>query len=159
MTEQVSNLAVLRGFSKAYWQGGLRLAYCVSSAPATARVRSLIPPMLASSLSLRIGRAILELGDIAAPLRERVPAARSEMLTCLRDAGCTSMHASSAHVPYVFLDAASVDVQRVEAAGILGKPQPFWSASETGVLIRYRLSVPLAPRRMEQFRRKIEGCR
>jgi hypothetical protein len=59
----------------------------------------------------------------------------------------------------VFLDAASVDVQRVEAAGILGKPQPFWSASETGVLIRYRLSVPLAPRRMEQFRRKIEGCR
>ena len=62
------NLVVARGFSKAYGLGALRLAFCAASPALTEHIRAVIAPLLASSLSLRLGARVLTLGDLAAPL-------------------------------------------------------------------------------------------
>lgn len=159
IVSDVRNLAVLRGLSKAYWLGGLRLGYCVASEALTERVRAVVPPMLASSLSLRFARAVLELGDITRPLRARVPAALSEMKALLGGAGFTEATASCEFVPYVFCRGNDFDAQqRLKSHGILGKSQPFWSESARSVTYKYRLSVPLSPERMGLLRSKLDGA-
>lgn len=159
LVSDVRNLAVLRGLSKAYWLGGLRLGYCVASEALTARVRAAVPPMLASSLSLRFGRAVLELGDITQPLRERVPAAAAEMRALLGAAGLIEATAACEFVPYLFCRGNDFDArQRLNGRGILGKSQPFWSESARAVTHIYRLSVPLSPERMGLLRSKLGGA-
>lgn len=159
IVSDVQNLAVLRGLSKAYWLGGLRLGYCVASEALSGRVRAAVPPMLASSLSLRFGRAVLELGDITQPLRERVPTAAAEMGALLRTAGLTEVTAACEFVPYVFCNGNDFDVQqRLKGRGILGKSQPFWSESARSITYKYRLSVPLSPERMGLLRSKLDGA-
>lgn len=156
IASDVQNLVVLRGLSKGYWLGGLRLGYSVASAAVTTLVRAVVPPMLASSLSLRMARAILNLGDITQLLRKRVPAAKEEMTTLLKAAGATHIIPSCEYVPYVFYSGNDLDAQRcLSSLGIVGKLQPFWSDSTNAVTHLYRLSVPLLPERMELLRRKM----
>jgi histidinol-phosphate/aromatic aminotransferase/cobyric acid decarboxylase-like protein len=151
------SLVVLRGLSKAYSQGGLRLGYCVTSAAMAERLRAMIPPLLVSSLSLRLGRAILALGDIMGPLRARVLTARMEMATALEPLGLQAAETCD-QVPYVFYRDEDHEVQRsLESRGILGKQQPFWMEDDRSVGRLYRLSVPLRPERLEILRRKAIG--
>lgn len=139
------NVIVVRGFSKAYGLGGLRLAYCVASPRLTARIRTVVPPLLVSSLSLRLGARVLALGDITAPLRARIAAHKAEMIALLRRAGVASFP-SSEHLPYVFARAS----EPLRARGIVGKQHSVWSAGAVTSL--YRLSVPLNESRMERLR-------
>ena len=153
LVPEVANLAVLRGLSKAYSLGGLRLGYCVASRSLTDRVRAAIPPMLASSLSLRLARSVLGLGDVTKCLRERIVEAKIETTRLLAQAGVTVAPQGSPYMPH--LVCSSEDAQeQVESRGIIGKMQPFW-AGESRQL--YRLSVPLAPARVQQFRDRIGG--
>lgn len=146
------NIGVLRGVSKGYGMGGLRLGYCVASAVTTERLRAVLAPMQVSSLSLRIARALLECGDIGEPLRRRAGEAKRELAEALRSAGIGDALRPSAHVPYAFSATGEVAAPRLlEGAGIVGKPQPFWTAAG-GVSTRYRLSAPLLPERMERLR-------
>jgi histidinol-phosphate/aromatic aminotransferase/cobyric acid decarboxylase-like protein len=153
---EVDNLIVLRGLSKAYWLGGIRLAYCVTSQALRAPVRSLIPPLLASSLSLRIARKVLELGDITSPLRERVSANKAEMAGLLTTAGVNEILRSSEFLPYLFLP--EIDGQArslLERSKILGKPHLVFSESLLATRYLYRLSTPLAGERMADLREKL----
>ena len=147
------NLVVARGFSKAYGLGGLRLAYCVASPALTDRVRSVVPPLLASSLSLRLGERVLALGDITAPLRARVHAHKREVTELLERAGVGELVPSSEHLPYVFSrDSAEHLRARLEARGVLGKHHPIWSGRSAGLGHIYRLSVPVSEARMARLR-------
>jgi hypothetical protein len=140
------NLVVLRGFSKAYGLGGLRLAFCVASAALTERVRSVVPPLLASSLSLRVGARVLALGDITAPLRARIAAHKREAIELFERAGVETLPPSE-HLPYVLSPAG---YESLEARGILGKRHPLWSEGKLADI--YRLSVPLSDARIARLR-------
>jgi hypothetical protein len=147
------NLVVARGFSKTYGLGGLRLACCVASPPLTQRVRSLVPPLLASSLSLRLGKRVLSLGDIAAPLRTRVHAHKREVTQLLERAGVGELVPSSQHLPYIFSRASAEHLRaRLEARGVLGKHHPIWSGPSAALGHIYRLSIPVSEARMARLR-------
>lgn len=141
------NLVVVRGFSKAYGLGALRLAYCVAAPALTERVRTVVPPLLASSLSLRLGARVLALGDIAEPLRTRIAAHKREATELFARAGVGALVAASEHLPYVL----SRDEQQatLEARGVVGKRHPMWS---TAFATFYRLSIPLSADRMARLR-------
>lgn len=148
------NLVVLRGLSKAYGLGGLRLAYCVSSRALEPAIRDAVPPLLASSLSLRIGRRVLELGDVAAPLRERIAAHKGETAELVRAAGFHGVVASSEHLPYVLLSRPEAGArERLDALGIGGKLHPLWPEPSDGR--PYRLSAPLRDDRIRLLREKL----
>lgn len=151
------NLIVARGFSKAYGLGGLRLAYCVSAPALSERVRSAVPPLLASSLSLRLGKRILELGDIAAPLRSRIRDHKREMTALLERANIEQLVPATEFLPYVFVQ-NSPDYLRthLEDRGIVGKPQPMWSEHTGTIQHLYRLSVPLNATRMRRLKAALD---
>jgi histidinol-phosphate/aromatic aminotransferase/cobyric acid decarboxylase-like protein len=154
LTGAVENLVVLRGFSKAYALGGLRLAFCVTATALATRVRSAVPPLLASSLSLRIGRRILELGDVAAPLRQGIPEARAELGRSLGAAGFCGLPASR-YLPYVLLEDGDSTRSRLRARGIIGKSHLIWSGQTMSTRSLYRLSAPLSAGRMDALHRKL----
>ena len=144
------NVAIIRGFSKAYGLGALRLAYCVASPSLTERIRTVVPPLLASSLSLRLGARVLALGDITAPLRARIAAHKREATELFERAGVGALVPASQHLPYVL----SRDEQQptLEARGIVGKRHPMWSAERAALCHMYRLSVPLSDARIARLR-------
>nr|HEX4313658.1 aminotransferase class I/II-fold pyridoxal phosphate-dependent enzyme [Kofleriaceae bacterium] len=150
------NLAVLRGFSKAYGLGALRLAFCAASPALTERVRDAVPPLLASSLSLRLGARVLAAGDVAAPLRARVHAHKRATLDVLARAGVDALEPASEHLPYV-LSRASRDhlSARLEARGVTGKHHPVYTGDRGSVATIYRLSVPLADDRLARLRKLV----
>jgi histidinol-phosphate/aromatic aminotransferase/cobyric acid decarboxylase-like protein len=153
----LDNLIVLRGLSKGYGLGGLRLSYCVASAPLGERVRSVVPPLLASSLSLRIGAAVLALGDVTAPLRQRICTSKHETRALLHTAGLHDDLIAAAPLPYLlFGDAAEHARACLDSAGILGKTHLVWSARTAEVRELYRISVPLSPPRIELLRERFK---
>lgn len=150
------NLIVLRGLSKAYGLGGLRLSYCLAPARLGERVRSVVPPLLASSLSTRIGKKILELGDIAAPLRDRIQHSKTELSELLERAGLRKILQSSEFLPYLLLaDSPAAIRSTLEDRGVLGKLHTVWPGSGSDVRYLYRLSAPLSAERMHLLRLKI----
>jgi histidinol-phosphate/aromatic aminotransferase/cobyric acid decarboxylase-like protein len=153
----VDNLIVLRGLSKAYGLGGLRLGYAVASGPATDLLRRSLPPLLPSSLSLLLGREVLGLGDVTAPLRERIEDHRREMLRLVAGAGVTGIVPASRHLPYVLVDDPTAEVQQLLAArGIVGKQHPVWWPDRP-VAHLLRLSVPLLRPRMDRLRQLLQA--
>lgn len=149
LAAEVSNLIVVRGLSKAYGLGGVRLGYCVASAALTGTVRSAVAPLGASSLSLRIGRRVLGLGDVACGLRARI--ARNKPYVCdLLTASEVPQPAPAADgLPYVlFPEEPHAVVASLASRGVQGKVHPVWSA-RTGALTSVgRLSVPLTVHRL-----------
>jgi hypothetical protein len=140
----IHNLIVLRGFSKAYGLGGLRLAYAIAAPALTERIRGCLPPLLASSLSLRLGARVLALGDITAPLRTRIAAHKRETVALFARAGVDGLVPSSEYLPYVLAPAPFA------SRGITGKLHPMWSTA--GLCHIYRLSVPLSDARIARLR-------
>jgi histidinol-phosphate/aromatic aminotransferase/cobyric acid decarboxylase-like protein len=155
---EVTNLVVLRGLSKAYSLGGLRLGYAVASHPAAARVRAAVPPLGVASLSLRIGRAVLARGDMAGRLRARVSTARAEAAALLDGSGMVELLPSCDALPLLLCRGDAADVQgRLAERGVISKRQPFW-CSESGALRHVcRLSVPLEPERIAALRRLLRA--
>jgi hypothetical protein len=146
------NLAVLRGFSKAYSLGALRLAFCVASPPLTECIRDVVAPLLASSLSLQLGARVLAAGDITAPLRARIAAHKPRALDILERAGIDALVAASDHVPYILSRAARDHIAaRLESRGVVGKLHPMWSGTGRSLSHIYRLSVPLAETRLARL--------
>jgi histidinol-phosphate/aromatic aminotransferase/cobyric acid decarboxylase-like protein len=159
LAHRTQNLIVIRGFSKAYGMGGLRLAYCVASNALRGQVRGVIPPLLASSLSLRIGKRILELGNIAITLRERIREQKEEMKRLLEAARLGEILPSSEHLPYLFLKNTPEYIRsRIETNGIRGKLHPVWSGSIQCLQYFYRLSAPLNAERVAALHRKINAA-
>ncbi|MCK1819763.1 aminotransferase class I/II-fold pyridoxal phosphate-dependent enzyme [Streptomyces sp. XM83C] len=149
LTPEVPNLIVVRGLSKAYGLGGVRLGYCVASPAQTAAVRGAVTPLGASSLSLRIARRILALGDITAGLRERIARNRPYVRGLLAGAGLPEPVEAADGLPYVlFPDRPRQAVERLAAHGVQAKAHPVWSSSGGGLTTVGRLSVPLRESRL-----------
>lgn len=156
LVPRVDDLVVLRGMSKALGLGGLRVGLAIGSAAARERVLGCVPPLQASPASIGLARAVLTLGDIAAPLRERVAAHQREgtplLAAVLASVPGGGPEPAPGGVPYWFVPLGDAP-RRLAALGLVGKEHAHWvGAPGTGVVVRHRLSVPLAPDRFARFR-------
>lgn len=158
LAPEVPNLIVVRGLSKAYGLGGVRLGYCVSSPAMTDTVRDAVAPLGPSSLSLRIGRRVLGLGDVTSALRTRIGRAKPYVRDLLAEAGLPAPVTAATGLPYVlFPDQPRRAVELLAARGIQAKVQPVWSV-DTGSLTEVgRVSVPLREDRARDLRTRLGG--
>jgi histidinol-phosphate aminotransferase len=147
----VDSLVVLRGFSKAYSLGGLRLGYAIASEALRRRLHATVPPLLASSLSLKLGTAILHQGDMGEALRCRMEAPKAMLAEFVAAVGLTGATPSSRYLPYVLVPGEPAAVtERLQAHGVVGKRHMSWSA-ESGTRSIHRLSAPLRPNRVDRL--------
>ena len=154
LTTKVDNLVVLRGLSKSYGLGGLRFAYCVASSAMRERLAGCVPPLLASSISLRIAIAVVANGDVTGPLRARIAASKPQTAELLRLVLGERVEVSSGWLPYLLVpDEPGVAAELAEI-GVQGKQHLLWS--EGGGVSTLRLSVPLADKRMQILRDRIQ---
>ncbi len=72
LTDRADNLVVLRGLSKGYCLGGLRIGLAISCAGLAPAVRELVPALQAAELSAIVALRLLALGDVFGRLRERI---------------------------------------------------------------------------------------
>ncbi|WP_447007555.1 aminotransferase class I/II-fold pyridoxal phosphate-dependent enzyme [Saccharothrix isguenensis] len=159
VVEAVRNLVVVRGLSKAYGLGGLRLGYCVASPASTESVRTVVAPLHPSSLSLRIGRRVLELGDVTGRLRDLVVARKPEAHAVLASAGVEPDLEAAPFLPYLLYRDPRGALERLAALGIQGKAHPAWSARHGELRHVGRISVPLADARWADLRARCGGER
>ncbi|MFF1560691.1 aminotransferase class I/II-fold pyridoxal phosphate-dependent enzyme [Streptomyces sp. NPDC058279] len=156
LAPDVDNLIVARGLSKAYGLGGLRLGYCVTSAATTGLVRRVVPPLQPSSLSLRIGRRVLEVGDITEELRSLIATNKRRTQDLLTAAGLASARPAVDHLPYIMVpDRPQAAIEHLAAHGVQGKLHPFWSAWSGEPSTVGRVSVPLDSGRLVTLDRQL----
>lgn len=116
------NLIVVKGLSKTYGLGGLRMGFCVHHPDLAATVRGVVPPLQASSLSLRVAREILGLGDISERLRANVQVFRARMVELMGRLGVGDAAPANAHLPYVLVrDDPKAWFERLRKHGVQGK--------------------------------------
>ena len=140
LTLETSNLLVLRGVSKGYCTGGLRVGYAVASAPLAPAVREVACPLAVSSLTLGFALELLAAGDVFARLRARLAVTKPATLEALARLG---VDAEAAHpaLPWVIVPAAAEEV--LARSGIAARPVD-------GLL---RVAVPLSDARLVALQR------
>jgi histidinol-phosphate/aromatic aminotransferase/cobyric acid decarboxylase-like protein len=154
----LENIHVIRGVSKAFGLGGLRFAYCISSIKKKKLIQDLVPPLLASSLSLRIGKKILELGDLTEKLRHKIIKSRKKAIQLFSSAQIEELVFSSDYLPYIFIQNKLEYIQdSIEKKGISGKWHPISSGQTHNFGFIYRLSVPLTSKRMNLLEAKFKS--
>ncbi|MEU1513139.1 aminotransferase class I/II-fold pyridoxal phosphate-dependent enzyme [Streptomyces sp. NPDC005811] len=158
LAPEVPNLIVVRGLSKAYGLGGVRLGYCVSSPTATDLVRAVVSPLGTSSLSLRIGRRVLGLGDVTSALRAGIARAKPYVRDLLAEAGLPAPVTAATGLPYVlFPNQPRRAVELLRERGVQAKVQPVWSAATCALTEVGRMSVPLRKDRLHNLRNRLDG--
>jgi histidinol-phosphate/aromatic aminotransferase/cobyric acid decarboxylase-like protein/SAM-dependent methyltransferase len=140
LTLETSSLLVLRGVSKGYCTGGLRVGYAIASAPLAPAVREVACPLAVSSFTLGFALELLAAGDVFAPLRARLAVTKPAALEALARLG---LNADPAHpaLPWVIVPAAAEEV--LARRGIAAR-------RADGLL---RVAVPLSEARLDALRR------
>ena len=149
---RLQNLVVLRGFTKAYSLGGMRVGFAVASPGVAAQVRAVLAPLQVGELSLRVAMRLLAAGDPCARLRQRIRAVRPVAVEALTAAGLR-VRAGHADVPAVVVDDAAGQASR--ALGRLGIRCLRPPTADAGIVqlrvpigdVRVRAAAP-APRAM-----------
>jgi histidinol-phosphate/aromatic aminotransferase/cobyric acid decarboxylase-like protein/ubiquinone/menaquinone biosynthesis C-methylase UbiE len=137
LTDTVPGLVVLRGVSKGYCCGGLRIGFAVASPDLAARVRAVLAPLAGSALALEVALRLLRQPDPLAPLRARIAEVKPPAEEAARRAGMAVV-ATDARVPWIALD---------------GDPATRAALARAGLTVRevhprlLRMSVPLSDAR------------
>lgn len=156
------NLIVLRGLSKAFGMGALRVGYAVAASTLRERIRGVVPPLLASTLSLRLARRLLEAGDLAAQLRSRIAANKARVLELLGTAGLVDFRPAGTYLPYLVCSPDAPAVSALRNLGVQGKLHPIWAPGPDAPSRLFRVSVPLADARLalleQRLRERGEPC-
>ncbi|MEZ2604500.1 aminotransferase class I/II-fold pyridoxal phosphate-dependent enzyme [Kluyvera intermedia] len=139
------NIIVLRGMSKAWGLGGLRMGLCLSSPALKNMLQEHIPPLLNPSLTIRIAHNLLMAGDSTAGLRVRIQQQKQTALSLF--SGWPVLPSSDA-MPYIFLPSSEEPALRKR--GIVGKQHHFWQGTDATTTL-LRLSVPLETSRMQRL--------
>jgi histidinol-phosphate/aromatic aminotransferase/cobyric acid decarboxylase-like protein len=158
LTTEVPNLVVLRGLSKAYGLGSLRVGYAVSSAPLTARIRACVPGLQVSSFSLAVAARVLALGDVAAPLRARIAQRRTALRALLAPwRGDVGVPAGEG-LPYLLFDRVPAALASTAAGRrVVTKRHVLWAAGRQGHTV-HRCSVPLRDERWDRLVRIVASA-
>ena len=149
---RVDNLVVLRGFTKAYSLGGLRVGYAVASPEIAVRVRELVTPMGASVPALAAALAMLDAGDVFERLRARIRSCKRVASRLLEAYGLKALP-SHPDVPWLAVpDGAGRASAALGAVGIRGlRPVAVPGASAPAAELLH-LTVPLSDERMALLR-------
>jgi histidinol-phosphate/aromatic aminotransferase/cobyric acid decarboxylase-like protein/SAM-dependent methyltransferase len=151
--EKLDNLIVLRGMSKGYGAGGLRIGFVIASLALRDTLREVLPHLQASELALMAALRLLHVGDIFQRLRARVEDLKPEFSERLARIG---MRAISGHaaLPWVLIsDPTRSALDHLARLGIRGKRPVFYSGSPQDEMAYVRLAVPLSEQRLELARR------
>lgn len=146
LVNEVPGVVVLRGFSKAYGLGSLRLGVCISSPNISQSIRSLFPPLAFTPTSLRVARILWENGDIQKGLRTRISSAREKFLPIFNKFNELSIIPSNPALPYVIFNSDSKEF--LDSIGVQTKLHTM-SVSPGNVAIVCRLSLPLLDERQK----------
>lgn len=146
LVPELPNLVVLRGFTKAYSFGGIRVGLAVASREVAHEVRAVLAPLQVSELSLHVALRLLATGDPCARLRERIRAVRPEIADVLRAADMR-VWAGHPDVPAIVVDdAAGVASRELDRRGIRGLSPP---TADAGIV---QLRIPIADERIQLLR-------
>lgn len=149
---RVDNLVVLRGFTKAYSWGGLRIGYAVASPAMARRVRELVAPMGASGPALAAATAMLAHGDVFAGLRRCIRRRKRTTVALLAEHGMTVLP-SHPDVPWVAVrDPGGRTTARLDTAGIRGLHPVCAPGVGPPALEIVHLTIPLAQERLDLLR-------
>lgn len=148
------NLIVLRGFSKLYSLGSLRLGVSLCSAPLRDRVRECMVPLATSTLSLQLAAQVWKLGDIGSRVRTIIARRKLAMKQALELADVSPMQTESPFLPYVLLPSCDTVRLELDTLNIKGKRYAVGTA-ENAESFAYRLSIPLLDSRWHQLLRHI----
>jgi histidinol-phosphate/aromatic aminotransferase/cobyric acid decarboxylase-like protein/precorrin-6B methylase 2 len=144
LTRSVPGLVVLKGVSKGYCCGGLRIGFAVASAGLAARVRAVLAPLAGSALSLDVALELFGQPDPLGPLRERIAEVKPAVQAALRRAGVAIVETDE-HVPWIALNGDAATRATLAQAGLAVKDVPVLG-SGPGLL---RMSLPLSVPRYE----------
>jgi len=157
LVRRLDNLVVLRGLTKAYSWGGLRVGYACASRGVSERVRELVCPLQVGELALRAALRLLAAGDIFYELRGRIHTMKPRMVSLLRSCGF-EVRLGHPDLPWAALADPGGEVsRRLASLGICGlrfAPSPALRGAPPEVLV---LFSPLADERMDELRRRLEG--
>ena len=147
LTDQHDNLVVLRGLSKGYCQGGLRVGFALSSPALAQRVRAAVPTLQVSELALEVALRILAMPDPLVALRRRIATTKRPTVRRLRAFG---VMATSGHpaLPWVTTPDDGTIRQRLIDHGMLAKQVPTMGAPASDLL---KIAVPLSEERVHRL--------
>jgi histidinol-phosphate/aromatic aminotransferase/cobyric acid decarboxylase-like protein len=123
LTETVPGLVVLRGVSKGYCCGGLRIGFAVTSPGLAADVRAVLAPLAGSALALDVALELLSQPDPLGPLRARIAEVKPALLAALRRAGLAATPTDE-HVPWIALHDDPATRATLAQAGLAVKDVP-----------------------------------
>jgi histidinol-phosphate/aromatic aminotransferase/cobyric acid decarboxylase-like protein len=146
LTNKFSNLMVLRGISKGYAAGGLRVGFGIAGTWLTGSLRAHLSPLQVSELSFHYATRLLAAGDIFHRLRARVREVKPELAERARLAGLT-VDQGHPELPWLLVNDDGVARQTLWRALIAGRPLG-------GSL---RLAVPLSKARVRMLRERLVG--
>lgn len=154
----LNNLVILRGLTKAYSWGGLRVGFAYASEGISACVRELVSPLQVSELGFRAVLRLLEAGDIFHPLRARIRATKPGTIGLLRGLGL-EVFEGHPELPWVVVpDAAGKASRLLDRLGIRGLrfvPSP---ALRGPYPERLLLFSPLSDQRIALLRERLVGA-
>ncbi len=149
LTETEERLIVLRGVSKGFCCGGLRIGFAICSPALATAVRSVLAPLAGSALALDVALELLSRPDQLASLRARIAEVKPALEAAARAAGLVTLP-TDARVPWIVLrrdPAAAATLARCRLiAKAVPVPRPASAPAPPALL---RMSVPLSAERAD----------
>lgn len=153
LVPRAANLVVLRGFTKAYSLGGLRVGIAVASPAAAARVRAAIPPLQVGGPAFAVALRLLAAGDVFERLRARIRATKPRSVALLEAAGLV-VRPGHPDVPAAVVDDAGGRATRLLGElGVCGLHPPARARPPFGGAAVLHLRTPIDDDRIELLRR------
>jgi histidinol-phosphate/aromatic aminotransferase/cobyric acid decarboxylase-like protein/SAM-dependent methyltransferase len=158
LIQHLDNLVVLRGLTKAYSWGGLRVGFAFTSNGVSARVRELVSPLQVGELALRAALRLLVAGDIFRPLRARIRAVKPITVDLFSALGLDVMEVHP-DIPWLVVHDVGGETSRLlDRLGIRGLPFVPSPAMHGPFPERLLLFSPLSDERMSLLRSHLEGA-
>lgn len=150
---KTDNLIVLKGFSKGYVAGGLRIGIVLCSSNLSSNLQQLIPPLQVSMASLKMAIRLLLLGDIFSQDKSFLFKTKSQIISKLQEKNVPLIDSQNP-IPWVIIeDVQNIWEERLKSVGILSKVH-IELPNYTKLL---KLCVPLSQNRIELFNKLIKN--
>jgi histidinol-phosphate/aromatic aminotransferase/cobyric acid decarboxylase-like protein/SAM-dependent methyltransferase len=143
LTDTRPGLVVLRGVSKGFCCGGLRIGFAIASPELAGQVRAVLPPLACAALTLDVALELLTGPDQLAPLRARIAAVKPVVEAAVRHAGMI-VEPTDPQVPWIVLRLDEVARATLAGCGLVVKDVPELGQPR-GLA---RMSVPLSDQRV-----------
>jgi histidinol-phosphate/aromatic aminotransferase/cobyric acid decarboxylase-like protein len=147
LTDTTPGLVVLRGVSKGFCCGGLRIGFAVASPGLASQVRTVLPPLAGAALSLDVALELLAGPDPFGPLRARIAAVKPTVETAARRAGLV-VEPTDPRAPWTALQVDPATRVTLARCGLAVKEVPELGQRDSAGNGLARMSVPLSEQRV-----------